>query len=141
MEITTKKDVRLIGRAIREGWPVTEEMKERVVAALVDAVESRDPKLMIEAADKLLKADKINIDRESLHQRQIKDEDDRRLQLLEIAKQLPVGELAKLASDNGIVDSAGTDKRSGSRQTKKRKKASRTTRPKNTATKRTKSKK
>ena len=105
MEITNKRDIRLVGRAIREGWPVTEEVKAKVVAALMEIVDSRDPDLMLEAIDRLQKADKLNVDRESLQQKQAKDEQDRRLQLLELARHIEPRELAKLASENGIIDS------------------------------------
>ena len=105
MEITNKRDIRLVGRAIREGWPVTEEVKAKVIAALMEIVDSRDPDLMLEAIDRLQKADKLNVDRESLKQKQSKDDEDRRLQLLELAQRIPVGELARLASENGIIDS------------------------------------
>ena len=106
MEITNKRDVRLVGRAIREGWPVSDEVKKKVVAALVEIVDSRDPDLMLEAIDRLQKADKLNIDRETLLQKQAKDDDDRRLQLLELARHIEPRELAKLASQNGIAGQA-----------------------------------
>ena len=104
MEITNKRDIRLVGRAIREGWPVTEEVKAKVIAALMEIVDSRDPDLMLEAIDRLQKADKLNVDRESLQQKQAKDEQDRRLQLLELARHIEPRELAKIASENGILN-------------------------------------
>ena len=104
MEIKNKRDIRLVGRAIREGWPVTEEVKAKVVAALVEIVDSRDPDLMLEAIDRLQKADKLNVDRESLQQKQTKDDEDRRLQLLELARHIEPRELAKIASENGILN-------------------------------------
>ena len=104
MEIKNKRDIRLVGRAIREGWPVTEEVKAKVVAALVEIVDSRDPDLMLEAIDRLQKADKLNVDRESLQQKQTKDDEDRRLQLLELARHIEPRELAKIASKNGILN-------------------------------------
>ena len=117
MDITNKRDIRLVGRAIREGWPVTQEVKEKVVAALLDVIAARDPKLMVEAIDRLLKADKLNVDREALAQRNQAADEDRRLQLLEIARRIPAGELVKLASESGIViDAEPVDDGSGSGQ-------------------------
>lgn len=117
MDITNKRDIRLVGRAIREGWPVTQEVKEKVVAALLDVIAARDPKLMVEAIDRLLKADKLNVDREALAQRNQAADEDRRLQLLEIARRIPAGELAELASESGIViDAEPVDDGSGSGQ-------------------------
>ena len=98
MEIEKKNDLRLIGRAMREGWNVP---KERVVEALLSAL--RDPDLMIDAAKLLIAADGLDIKREELEQKQHGDTEQRRLQLLAIAQRLPAGELAKLASKHVSV--------------------------------------
>ena len=95
MEIEKKSDVRLIGRAMREGWDVP---KEAVVSALLRALQ--DPDLMSDAATLLIAADGLDIKREELQQKHHGDTEQRRLQLLAIAQRLPAGELAKLASAN-----------------------------------------
>lgn len=107
LEIEKKSDIRLVGRAIREGWNVP---KEAVVSALLSAL--RDPDLMIDAAKLLIAADGLDIKREELEQKQHGDTEQRRLQLLAIAQRLPAGELAKLASANirhGEID-GGNDR-------------------------------
>ena len=96
MEIDSKKDLRMVSRAMRERWDVD---REKVVAALQEVVDRRDPKLMIEAAKLLMKADEINTKREEL---ELKETSDRRLRLLELAQRIPAREIAKLASDNGF---------------------------------------
>ena len=101
MHLESKNDIRLIGRAIKEGWDVP---KQRVVDALMEVIESRDLDLMLGAAEILRKMDEINVKREAIQQREIHANEDRRLQLLELAQRIPTGELARLASgDSGPI--------------------------------------
>jgi len=58
---------------------------------------------MIDAADLLLKADAIDVKRAELELKHQTDESNQRLRLLELAQSIPVDELARLASENGIV--------------------------------------
>lgn len=110
MEIRTKKDIRLAGRAIRENWPVSESVKLAVVKALMEIVDSRDPDLMFEAMDRLLKADKLNVDREAIHHRNAQSNEDRRLQLLELARRIPVDELTRIASEHSqVIDGTASE--------------------------------
>lgn len=103
MIIDSKRDVKLLGRAMREGWDVD---REKVIAALMDVIERRDPDLMLDAIALLLRADQINVKREELAQ---KTGDDERTRLLAIAKQLPARELIALASESGVVIDATVD--------------------------------
>lgn len=100
MDIDSKKDLRLISRAMREEWKVDRAM---VIQALQEVIQNRDPDLMIDAAKLLMKADEINMKREAIQQRELSENDDHRLRLIELANKLPVGELARLASSNGIA--------------------------------------
>ena len=108
MRLETKNDVRLVGRAIREGWDFD---RSKVVAALMELVENRDPDLMMEAIDKLQRGDEINIKRELLELKKLGDENHIRLRLLELARHIEPAELARLASENGISSGglAGAD--------------------------------
>ena len=101
MELTTKRDIRLVCRAMNEGWNVN---RSKVLDALMVVLETSDSdKLRVEAAKALIKADELNAKREAIQQRQLSSDSDRRLQLLELAQRIPASELAKLASDNGTV--------------------------------------
>ena len=100
MRLETKNDIRLVGRAIREGWDFD---RAKVVAALMEVVESRDPDLMMEAIDRLQKGDEINIKREMLELKKLGDENHIRLRLLELARHIEPDELARIASENGIA--------------------------------------
>lgn len=103
MQLETSNDIRLVGRAIREGWDFD---RKKVVAALMDVIERRDPDLMMEAIDRLQRGDEINIKREMLELKKLGDENHIRLRLLELARHIEPDELAKLASENGIGDTA-----------------------------------
>lgn len=100
MRLETKNDVRLVGRAIREGWNFD---RSKVVAALMELVDSRDPDLMMDAIDKLQRGDEINIKRELVELKKLGDENHIRLRLLELARHIEPDELARIASENGIV--------------------------------------
>ena len=98
--IETKNDLRLVSRSIKEDWEIP---KQEVIDALMDTIRNRDPDLMVGAADVLRKMDEANIKRAALAQREQKDTEDRRLQLIELAQRVPTGELIKLASSNGFI--------------------------------------
>ena len=100
MEITKKADLRLIGRAMREGWDYD---RKAVVGALMEVVESRDPDLMLLAIDRLQRGDEIEIKRELMELKKLGDENGIRLRLLELARHIEPVELARLASQNGLT--------------------------------------
>lgn len=98
MKVETLADIKLIGRAIREGWDYD---REEVIRALMEVVINRDPELMFEAIDRLQKGDEIQIKRELAEMKKLGDENGFRLRLLELARRIEPAELAKLASENG----------------------------------------
>ena len=98
MEIDSRNDLRLIRRSMRKGWDVP---KERVIAALLEAMQ--DPDLLIDAAKLLIAADALDIKREELEAKTSGDSESRRLQLLAIAQRVPIGDLARIASEHGIA--------------------------------------
>ncbi len=108
MKIEKTSDVKLVGRAIREGWDVD---KESIKAALMQCL--TDPDLAIDAAKVLLAADAIDCKREELEEKRKAGEEQRRLQLLELAQRVSVGDLARIASEHGIVGSHAEDDGSG----------------------------
>ena len=98
MEIKTSKDLRLVNRALKEKWNVDKEaIKEALMQCLTD------PDLAIDAAKVLLAADAIDCKREELDAKREVKENEQRLRLLELAQSVPIAELAKLASENGIA--------------------------------------
>ena len=110
MEIESRNDLRLIRRSMRQGWNVP---KERVIAALLEAMQ--DPDLLIDAAKLLIAADALDIKREELEAKTSGDSESRRLQLLAIAQRVPIGDLARIASEHGIAtgNQAPEDDRGG----------------------------
>jgi len=100
VEIATRKDLRMVGRAIREGWNFDRSL---VVSALMEVIESRDPELMLDAIALLMRGDEINIKREMLELKKSGDDNAIRLRLLELARHIEPTELARLASKNGLT--------------------------------------
>ena len=89
---------------MRAGWNVD---KEKIIAALHEVIDSRDPETMLEAAKLLMLADSIDVKREELEEKKKVKQDAQRLRLLELARLVPVDELARIASENGIAGPAG----------------------------------
>jgi len=88
----------LVNRALKEKWNVD---KEAIKEALMQCLS--DPDLAIDAAKVLLAADAIDCKREELDTKRESKENEQRLRLLELAQSVPIAELAKLASENGIA--------------------------------------
>lgn len=105
-QIETKADLRLAGRALRNKWNVD---REAIKAALMSAI--RDPDLMLEAAKVLLVADSLDVKREEIEAKKEARENDQRLRLLAVARSVPATELARLASENGIVSRSDQGRR------------------------------
>lgn len=102
MEISTAKDLGLVNRAIKERWNVD---REAIKAALMVCLQ--DPDLAPKAAKILLDADALDQKRDAAEERRLLKENEQRLRLLELAKSIPVADLARLASENGIVGGPG----------------------------------
>ena len=96
--IETRKDLRLVSRALKRRWDVD---REKIKKALMVAL--GDPDLAVDAAKVLLAADALDAKREEMEFKQQAKENEQRLRLLELAQSVPIAELAKLASENGIV--------------------------------------
>ena len=98
---------------MRSGWNVPDDVKQDCITQLASiAAGAEKDSDRVAAIKALMVADSIDAKRE-------KDDGDRRLQLLELARRIPIGELTRLASDNGIVvegSATGSDERGGSRQ-------------------------
>lgn len=107
MRIESKKDLRMVSRAVREDWNYD---RTEVVAALMELVQNRDPDLMLGAIEVLqkgdlidLKREEVSIKRELLELKKLGDENALRLRLLELARNIEPAELARLASKNGVA--------------------------------------
>jgi hypothetical protein len=100
VRIESNKDLRMVSRAIKEGWNFD---RSAVVSALIEVIEQRDPDLMMKAIELLMKGDEINIKREMLELKKAGDDNAIRLRLLELARHIEPSELARLASQNGIT--------------------------------------
>ncbi|WP_146675275.1 hypothetical protein [Pirellula sp. SH-Sr6A] len=96
VDINTVADVRLAGRAINDEWPVTPEIRKKVIDRLVYLQEFGEKhSVQVAAAKALQSADQINIKKRAEEQRRLDAEHTRKLQLLDAAVKLglvkPVG--------------------------------------------------
>lgn len=89
-----------MSRAFNQKWNVD---KEKIIAALMEVIEGRDPELLLDALDLARKMDLVDCKREELEIKKQADDNDERLRLLELAKSVPVADLARIASENGLV--------------------------------------
>jgi hypothetical protein len=119
VQVDGKKHVRMISRAIREGWQYD---RAEVTAALMEVVLNRDPELMMDAIALLLKGDEVSIKaeeaaikRELMEIKKLGDEQQLRIRLLELARHIEPAELARLASKDGkptrTVDGKDSDRK------------------------------
>lgn len=82
---------------MRSGWNVPDEVKQDCIAQLAAiAAGAEKDSDRVAAIKALMVADAIDAKREKM-------DDDRRQRLVELARSLNPGELARLASDRGIV--------------------------------------
>lgn len=90
MEIETIADDRLVARAIREGWPISEEMKKTLVEKTFARAVCGVPEVEESATKTIVAMDKRNQDLRNEEQRRIEAEHARKLQLLELAHKLGI---------------------------------------------------
>ena len=104
------RDTRLMERALRERWPIPQELRERIVLNLIAIVanKSLSPRERTSAAKALLHADQLNVEQEKMEQL---DEHEYRARLVQLARQLPLGEVARLADERGVSLGEATEGR------------------------------
>lgn len=96
-------DIRLIGRAMNEGWPVSSEVKNEVITALREIVNSGVPDLVIPASRALMAADGLTQRERLAREKTIDREHKRKLELIELAVKL--GLVIDDNNSTGVVDS------------------------------------
>lgn len=107
----TVRDTRMMERALRERWPIPQELRERIVLNLIAIVANKNlsPRERTSAAKALLHADQLNVEQEKMEQL---DEHEYRARLVQLARQLPLGEVARLADERGVsLDGEATEGR------------------------------
>jgi hypothetical protein len=92
----------MMERALRERWPIKPEYRERIMLYLYTIVGSKDasPRERPAAAKALMAADSLNVQQERMDQA---DEHERRQRMVELARQLSPGEVARLSAESGVV--------------------------------------
>ena len=103
MRLETLADIKLVGRAMNEGWPVSEDIKAEVVAALRDIIGSGVPDLVIPASRALMAADGLTQRERQAQEKKLDREHKRKLELIELAVKL--GIVANEPGAIGALDS------------------------------------
>jgi hypothetical protein len=88
LNIESINDIRLVGRAMKEDWPVSPEVKAEVVEALRDIIASGVPDFVIPASRALMAGDALNQRRRALEEKKLAAEQQRKLELIELAVKL-----------------------------------------------------
>jgi len=89
-------------------WDVPQE---KVIAELTSLLSLKDPEITIEVSKVFTAMDAINVKRAELEMKRQAKDNEHRLRLLELARHAPVGELVRLASENGISCSSSIEQR------------------------------
>lgn len=106
--IESRKDIRLVGRAVRERWPMSPEFRVQIIAKLMDIVidpEATDRDI-IAASRVLASIDKMNVDLENAAKNMTLDElkDELRDRLSEM---MQTQEASRIGNDG--ADSSSTE--------------------------------
>lgn len=85
-------------RAIKEGWPITEEMKQKILEKTYARATCGIPEIEEHATKSIVAMDKRNQELRTEEQRRIEAEHARKLQLLELAVKIGI-----VGDDGGAV--------------------------------------
>jgi hypothetical protein len=101
MEIQSQSHLNLVSRSLNRGWlDGQDDRRKQAVEAILAVVEnSDDPEMKVKAFQALIRADQADLKREEVAIKKQEADDNRRLRLLEFARSLPVGEVARIASE------------------------------------------
>ena len=58
LEISNRSDIQLVGRAVKERWPISDKIRETLVAKLLEVVIHGEPREIVSAAKVLSSMDK-----------------------------------------------------------------------------------
>ena len=62
MDLSKISDIRLVSRAVRERWPVSDEMRKKIVDSLMTVLIAGEPREIVSACRVLASIDKMNVD-------------------------------------------------------------------------------
>ena len=62
MDLSKISDIRLVSRAVRERWPVSDEMRKKIVDSLMTVLIAGEPREIVAACRVLASIDKMNVD-------------------------------------------------------------------------------
>jgi hypothetical protein len=62
MDLSKISDMKLVGRAVKDRWPVSDEMRKRIVDSLMTVLVTGEPREIVAATRVLASIDKMNVD-------------------------------------------------------------------------------
>ena len=62
MDLSKRSDIRLVGRAVKERWPISDDMRKRIVDSLMTVLVAGEPREIVSACRVLASIDKMNVD-------------------------------------------------------------------------------
>ena len=62
MDLSKISDIRLVSRAVRERWPVSDEMRKKIVDSLMTVLIAGESREIVAACRVLASIDKMNVD-------------------------------------------------------------------------------
>lgn len=62
MEISNVGDIKLIGRAVKDRWEISEDMRKKVISSLMTVLVAGEPREVTAACRVLASIDKMNVD-------------------------------------------------------------------------------
>ena len=105
MNVETMAD-KLELRAIRNGWPISDEKRQIIIDRAMTRATCGDPDIEDKAAKIVIAADLVNLKQQQLEQKQIEAEHARKLQLIEAAIRLGIAGDGYPAARTLSVDSS-----------------------------------
>ena len=77
-------------RAIKEGWPISDEQRKQIMQRAMKRASCGDPDIEDKAAKIFLAADAVNLKRQQLEQKKLEAEHARKIKLIEAAIRLGI---------------------------------------------------
>ena len=105
------KDLLIAGRAIRNEWPITSDLKQQVIDAAKKHLDSVEPKVSIAAQRVVIAADSVNQRREATVVRALKGLDESELDVTSRAHQTQVNQTQVNQFNVGIINLPANERR------------------------------
>jgi len=90
-------------RAIKEGWPISDEQRKQIMQRAMKRASCGDPDIEDKAAKIFLAADAVNLKRQQLEQKKLEAEHARKIKLIEAAIRLGIVSDGRAAIGGAVI--------------------------------------